>query len=102
MSRHIIKKFLEYHKVRIVIRMVIGWLFIFLGILGLVLPFLQGILFIAIGIAMLADHIPLFGKIRDYIYRRFPKLKTLVRHEHARLRLIHRRLRHKHEAKEAL
>jgi len=99
MSRHIIKSFLAHHKVRVVIRMTIGWLFIFLGILGLFLPILQGILFIAVGIALLADHIPLFGKIRNYIYKRFPKLKRLVRKEHARLRLLHRRLRHKHEAK---
>jgi len=81
--------------------MTIGWLFIFFGIIGLFLPILQGILFIAVGIALLADHIPFFAKVRNKIYSRFPKLKHLVRREHARLRLIHRRIRHKHEDKQA-
>lgn len=35
-----------------VIRQVLGWMFILLGLLGLVLPVLQGVLFLAIGIAL--------------------------------------------------
>jgi hypothetical protein len=35
-----------------VIRQVLGWFFIFLGILGLVLPVLQGVLFLVIGVAL--------------------------------------------------
>jgi len=97
MSRHIIKSFLLHHKLRVVMRMTIGWLFILFGILGLFLPILQGILFITVGIALLADHIPIFAKIRNNIYTRFPKLKHLVRREHARLRLMHRRMRQNHE-----
>jgi len=33
-------------------RQVLGWFFIFLGIIGLFLPLLQGVLFIVIGIAL--------------------------------------------------
>ena len=35
-----------------VLRQVLGWAFIVLGLLGLVLPFLQGVLFLVIGIAL--------------------------------------------------
>jgi hypothetical protein len=35
-----------------IIRQVLGWIFILLGLLGLVLPVLQGVLFLAIGIAL--------------------------------------------------
>src|SRR5689334_9535145 len=35
-----------------VLRQVLGWFFIFLGILGLVLPVLQGVLFLVIGVAL--------------------------------------------------
>jgi hypothetical protein len=35
-----------------IIRQVIGWMFILLGLLGLVLPVLQGVLFLVIGIAL--------------------------------------------------
>src|SRR5262245_54934170 len=35
-----------------VARQVLGWLFILLGILGLVLPVLQGVLFLVIGVAL--------------------------------------------------
>ncbi len=35
-----------------VTRQVIGWIFIILGLVGLVLPLLQGVLFLVIGIAL--------------------------------------------------
>jgi hypothetical protein len=36
----------------IVLRQVLGWFFILLGLVGLVLPVLQGVLFLVIGIAL--------------------------------------------------
>ncbi len=95
MPRYQLKKFLRHHRVKTIITLSVGWTFIVLGILGLFLPFLQGIIFLAIGIALLANHIPFFAKIRDKIYHKHPKLKKLVRREHARLRLFGRRMRHK-------
>jgi hypothetical protein len=82
--RHFLKVFLAHHKVRVVLRLAAGWFFIVLGIIGLFLPVLQGLLFVAVGIALLADHIPIFAKIRDASYRRFPKLQRLVRRVRAR------------------
>src|SRR5262245_10113601 len=35
-----------------IVRQVLGWMFILLGILGLVLPVLQGVLFLVIGVAL--------------------------------------------------
>jgi hypothetical protein len=35
-----------------VVRQVLGWIFILLGLLGLVLPLLQGVLFLVIGLAL--------------------------------------------------
>ena len=37
-----------------VLLLVLGWSFIFLGIIGLFLPFLQGILFMLIGLVILS------------------------------------------------
>ena len=63
---------------KLVLKHVLGWLFIVLGILGCFLPILQGILFLAIGVFMLADHIPFFGRIRDRIHRKFPHLTVRI------------------------
>ena len=90
MHRHFLKRLFAHHKVIMVLRLSAGWLFIVLGIVGLFLPILQGLLFIAVGIALLADHIPMFARIRDAGYRRFPKLQRLVRRVRARLRLVRR------------
>jgi len=57
---------------------VVGWLFIFLGILGLFLPILQGVLFILIGLAILSS--------RSEIIRRFLKhLEDRYPHHHERV-----------------
>jgi len=66
-----------------VIRQVIGWLCIILGIIGLVLPLLQGVLFLVIGIALVGR--------RNWLLRwATVKLKLLVRrwaaHPHPWLR----------------
>lgn len=58
--------------------MTFGGLFLVLGVLGCFLPFLQGFLFLGIGVALLADHIPLFARVRDAVYRRFPRFEIAV------------------------
>lgn len=59
--------------------MTVGVVFLVLGVLGLFLPVLQGILFLVVGVALLADHIPLFARLRNAIYRRFPAVEHAVR-----------------------
>ena len=92
MQRQLLKRFFAHRNVRVVLRMSAGWFFIVLGVVGLFLPILQGILFIAVGVALLADHIPLFARIRNVFYRRFPKLKKLVRRVRSRLKLATTRI----------
>jgi uncharacterized membrane protein YbaN (DUF454 family) len=67
-----------------VYRHVFGWLFIFLGIIGLFLPVLQGILFLFLGIIILAPEIPFFHSLIIKLEKRHPEMFTRAR------RLLHR------------
>ena len=58
--------------VKRVARHVIGWFFIALGIVGLFLPILQGILFIIVGMIILARDVPLFHKALCRLEARYP------------------------------
>ncbi len=51
---------------------IIGWIFIGLGILGLFLPFLQGILFILIGLAILSSRSELIKHFLKHLKERYP------------------------------
>ena len=61
-----------------VIRHVAGWGFLLLGLAGLVLPVLQGWLFIAIGALLLAPDVPIFARLICWIEDRFPRLRHVV------------------------
>ncbi len=50
-----------------------GWLFIFLGILGLFLPILQGVLFIMIGLAILSSRSKTIQRFLAYLELRYPQ-----------------------------
>jgi len=45
-------------RIKKIIKLTIGWLLLCLGVIGLFLPFLQGILFILGGLAILANEYP--------------------------------------------
>lgn len=51
-----------------------GWGFIFLGILGLFLPILQGILFLLIGLFLLSEESPWAKKLLDKVRAKFPRI----------------------------
>ncbi|PIP05669.1 MAG: hypothetical protein CO012_04270 [Syntrophobacterales bacterium CG_4_8_14_3_um_filter_49_14] len=55
-----------------ILRHVLGWFFVVLGIVGLFLPILQGILFILVGITILAPEIPLFRRLLSKLRHRYP------------------------------
>jgi hypothetical protein len=55
-----------------------GWGFIVLGILGIVLPVLQGILFLLIGLSLLSNSSPRAARILKGLRDRFPKLGKLA------------------------
>jgi hypothetical protein len=55
-----------------------GWGFIVLGVLGIFLPILQGILFLLIGLSLLANSSPRAARILKRIRDRFPTLSKKV------------------------
>jgi len=65
-------------KVKKVFVLIIGIIFIILGLLGLVLPFLQGIIFLAIGFFLLSFYFP---KVRFWIKKHtehYPSLSSAI------------------------
>ncbi len=73
-----------------VLRHVFGWTFLVLGLAGLVLPVLQGWLFIAIAAFLLAPDVPLFARLLCWIQDRFPRLRRVVHRLRARFSGRHR------------
>jgi uncharacterized protein len=60
------------------IRIVLGWFAIGLGVAGLVLPLLQGWLFIGIGAVLLSPDVPFFGRVVCWVENRFPRLRRVM------------------------
>jgi uncharacterized membrane protein YbaN (DUF454 family) len=56
------------------IRLIVGWLFIILGVLGCFLPILQGILFLSIGFVLLAPDVPIFKRMMKKIKEKYPAI----------------------------
>lgn len=54
-------------------KIVLGWFFLVLGVLGLFLPILQGALFLAIGLAILATEQVWAHRLLTWLRRRFPR-----------------------------
>ena len=51
-----------------------GWLFVFLGVLGLFLPILPGILFLMVGLYLLSLESERAQRLRHRLHARYPKL----------------------------
>jgi len=66
--------------------LIVGWLFIVLGIFGLFLPFLQGILFILIGLAILSSRSKLIKRFLKHLEERYP-------HHHKRVDIWREKIR---------
>jgi hypothetical protein len=60
------------------LRQVLGWFFILLGLLGLVLPVLQGVLFLVIGVALVGRRNWLIRRSR-ILFKRFLRRWAAVR-----------------------
>jgi uncharacterized protein YqgC (DUF456 family) len=56
-----------------------GWLCIVVGLAGLVLPFVPGTVLLAAGVMLLAQHYSWARTLLDRIYRKFPKLRRILR-----------------------
>jgi uncharacterized membrane protein YbaN (DUF454 family) len=74
-----------------VVRHALGWSLLILGIAGLVLPVLQGWLFIALAALLLAPDVPLFARLLSWIETRFPALRHPIQRVRARFGHPHER-----------
>ena len=77
--------------VRMVLRVALGWVCIVIGVAGIFLPIVPGVLFIAVGVALLARHVLLFARLRDWIYHRSPASRKYVNRVRARMYRFSRR-----------
>ncbi len=68
---------MKYHAKRIII-FSLGIIFLVLGVAGLALPFLQGFLFLAIGILLLSLYSPTLRAWVEKHTRRWPKFHEVV------------------------
>jgi uncharacterized protein YqgC (DUF456 family) len=65
--------------VKRLLRIFAGLVLIILGLVGLVVPILQGWLFLALGALILSPDIPIFARIVAWIEKRFPMVKDQVK-----------------------
>jgi uncharacterized protein len=65
--------------VKRLLRASLGILFLILGLAGLVLPILQGWLFLTLGVLFLAPDISIFARIVNWVETLFPAVKDPVR-----------------------
>lgn len=77
------------------IRISLGIFFIGLGIAGLVLPILQGILFLAIGLLLLSADLKIVRNFEKWVSRRCPKIGHAI-DRLKRTRLFRGTRRHRH------
>ena len=62
---------------KLVLKHLAGWFCIVVGLIMFITPG-QGILTVLIGVYLLADEVPLFGKIKVWLEHRFPKTADFV------------------------
>lgn len=62
----------------VIVRQVLGLALLVVGIIGLFLPFLQGILMIVTGLLILSRDLPFLRQILNTLSRPFPRLAPLI------------------------
>lgn len=82
---------LRSHHLRRLALLIGGWIFVVLGVAGLFLPFLQGILFLFVGLALLSLASPRVRLARMRVGARFPTFRAGHEKAHAWLRDMRRR-----------
>lgn len=87
------KRLIWNRHTKLIVKHVAGWFCIAAGIIMLITPG-QGLLTILIGIYLLADEIPFFGKIKLWLENRFPKTAEFV---HRQKDKLHTKFQHKNE-----
>ena len=82
---HFMKRLIWNRHTKLVAKHAAGWFCIVAGLVMLFTPG-QGILTILIGVYLLADEIPLFGKLKIKLEARFPKAAEFVHRKGDQLR----------------
>ncbi len=70
---------------KLVLKHAAGWFCIVAGIIMCITPG-QGILTLLIGVYLLADEIPFFGRIKTWLHKKFPKASEFVHRKGEQLR----------------
>lgn len=78
------------------LKIALGWLFLVLGVVGLFVPILQGVLFLAIGLTILATEQVWAHRLLTWLRHRFPHFARVydqARHKSERWvhKVLHRR-----------
>ena len=79
------KRLIRNRHTKLVLKHIAGWLCIVVGLIMFITPG-QGILTVLIGVYLLADEIPLFGKIKAWLEHRFPKTADFVHRKGLQMR----------------
>lgn len=66
------------------LRLALGWTCLVLGVVGLFLPVLQGVLFLAIGLMVLAPEQEWARRLLDRLNRRFPAFAAAAKQAKAK------------------
>ncbi|MFH0808896.1 MAG: PGPGW domain-containing protein [Pseudomonadota bacterium] len=70
-------------RIKKLLQLALGWGLLFLGVIGLFLPILQGVLFIMLGLMVLSYHMPWAECALRRLRERFPKVHAAM-HEWAK------------------
>ena len=79
------KRLISNKHTKLILKHAAGWFCIVVGIIMLITPG-QGILTLLIGVYLLADEIPVFGRLKAWIHRKFPKTADYVHHKGEQLK----------------
>lgn len=74
------------------LRIGLGWVFVLFGLVGLILPFLQGIVFLLLGLVLLAGEQAWARRLLDRLRQRFPRVAAAAHRAEERGRAIIRRI----------
>jgi uncharacterized membrane protein YbaN (DUF454 family) len=73
------------------VKITLGLILLPLGVVGLFLPFLQGVLFLLVAVALLSSEIPYVARLRDRARSRYPGPWEKAEELGARIKSVFRR-----------
>lgn len=62
-----------------IIRQVAGWTLIFISIIGLIVPVMPHMPFLALGALLLAPYVRIFRRVSAWIHKKFPAWRVRLR-----------------------